>query len=79
TIGTALRFYLQTYAQSLSPYSNGVVIMVLEPVWTALIASMWFKESMTAIQLVGCLLIFLALLVNRWRAVQQLLRQVVQA
>jgi drug/metabolite transporter (DMT)-like permease len=78
TIGTAMRFYIQTYAQSLSPYSNGVVIMVLEPVWTALIAAMWFKESMSAIQLVGCLLIFLALIVNRWRAVQQFLRQILR-
>ncbi len=77
TIGTAMRFYIQTYAQSLSPYSNGVVIMVLEPVWTALIAALWFKESMSVIQLVGCLLIFLALLVNRWRAVQLFLRQIV--
>lgn len=78
TIGTAMRFYIQTYAQSLSPYSNGVVIMVLEPVWTALIAAMWFKESMSAIQLVGCLLIFLALIVNRGRAVQQFLRQILR-
>ena len=78
TIGTAMRFYLQTYAQSLSPYSNGVIIMVLEPVWTALIAAAWFKEHITAIQLLGCSLIFLALLITRWQAVQNLLKQVLR-
>ena len=76
TIGTAMRFYVQTYAQSLSPFSNGVVIMVLEPVWTAAIAAFWFKESMSPIQLLGCALIFFALLVNRWRAIQQMLKQI---
>ncbi|CAA0093199.1 Uncharacterised protein [Zhongshania aliphaticivorans] len=79
TVGTAMRFYVQTYAQSLSPYNNGVVIMVLEPVWTSLIAAMWFKESMTLIQLCGCLLIFVALLVNRWRSVQQFLKQLLRS
>ncbi|MDX1803369.1 MAG: DMT family transporter [Alcanivorax sp.] len=73
-IGTALRFLLQTYAQSLSLHSHGVVIMVLEPMWTALIAALWFGETMTASQLAGCSLIFLSLLVNRWRALRILLK-----
>lgn len=76
TVGTALRFYLQTYAQSLSPYSNGVIIMVLEPVWTALIAAAWFMERLSATQLLGCLMIFLALMITRWRALQGLLKSV---
>lgn len=66
-IGTAGRFFLQTYAQSLSTSSHGVVIMIVEPIWTALIAALWFGERMTLIQLSGCVLIFVALLVSRWR------------
>ena len=74
TVGTAMRFLVQTYAQSLSLHSHGVVIMVLEPVWTALMAAAWFGESMSPLQLLGCGLIFLSLLVNRWRAVRKLIR-----
>ncbi|EDM48949.1 DMT family transporter [Marinobacter algicola] len=65
-VGTAGRFLLQTYAQSLATHSHGVVILVLEPVWVALFAAGWFSESMSATQLAGCGLIFLALLINRW-------------
>ncbi|WP_421860616.1 DMT family transporter [Marinobacter salarius] len=65
-VGTAGRFLLQTYAQSLATHSHGVVILVLEPVWVALFAAGWFSESMSPTQLAGCGLIFLALLINRW-------------
>lgn len=74
TVGTAMRFLVQTYAQSLSLHSHGVVIMVLEPMWTALMAAAWFGEEMSALQGAGCGLIFLSLLVNRWRAVRKLIR-----
>lgn len=73
-IGTAGRFLLQTYAQSLSTNSHGVVILVLEPVWVALFAAGWFGESMSATQLGGCSLIFGSLLINRWSSVRKLLR-----
>lgn len=76
-IGSSMRFLLQTYAQSLSNHSHGVVIMVVEPVWTALLAAAWLGETMTGWQLVGCSLILMALLISRagpvghrlWRAV----------
>ena len=74
TVGTALRFLVQTYAQSLSLHSHGVVIMVLEPVWTALIAAAWFGETMNPAQLAGCALIFISLLGNRHRFVRGLLK-----
>ncbi|MDG5498981.1 DMT family transporter [Marinobacter sp. BGYM27] len=73
-VGTAGRFLLQTYAQSLSTNSHGVVILVLEPVWVALFAAGWFGESMSATQLGGCSLIFGSLLINRWSSVRKLLR-----
>lgn len=73
-IGTAARFFVQTYAQSLSAHSHGVVIMVLEPVWVALFAAGWFSETMSPSQLAGCGLIFAALLINRWNVLSKALR-----
>jgi drug/metabolite transporter (DMT)-like permease len=75
-IGTSARFFFQTWAQSLSTTSHGVVIMIIEPVWVALLAALWFAESMAPMQLAGCLLIFTALLVNRWNAVRKVLKSV---
>jgi drug/metabolite transporter (DMT)-like permease len=73
-LGSAARFLLQTHAQSLSTHSHGVVILVIEPVWVALLAAGWFGETMTAIQLTGCALIFVSLLINRAGLIQQWLR-----
>lgn len=75
-LGSAARFLLQTHAQSLSNHSHGVVIMVVEPVWVALLAAAWFGESMSTIQLTGCGLIMASLLINRASVVQQWLRTV---
>ncbi|AOY87485.1 permease [Marinobacter salinus] len=73
-IGTAGRFLTQTYAQSLSAHSHGVVILVLEPVWVALFAAGWFGETMSPMQLGGCGLIFAALVVNRWGVLSKALK-----
>lgn len=73
-IATAARFFVQTYAQSLSNHSHGVVILVLEPIWVALFGAFWFGETMSAAQLSGCALIFLALLINRWGALSRILK-----
>src|SRR5690554_5225862 len=78
-VATAGRFLLQTYAQSLSVHSHGVVILVLEPVWVAIFAAAWFGESMTALQLAGCGLIFAALLVNRWGALSRAIKGLLKA
>lgn len=73
-VGTAGRFLVQTYAQSLSNHSHGAVILVLEPVWVSLFAAGWFGETMTSVQLAGCGLIFTALIVNRWCALSKALK-----
>lgn len=78
-VGTAMRFLLQTYAQSLSSHAHGVVIMVVEPVWVALLAAAWLGESMSGIQLAGCALIFGSLLVNRAGPVRDWIRSRGQA
>ncbi|MBI42536.1 DMT family transporter [Marinobacter lutaoensis] len=77
-VGTAGRFLVQTYAQGLSAHSHGVVILVLEPVWVALFAALWFGESMAPLQMAGCSLIFAALVVNRWGALSKVVKQRIQ-
>ncbi|WLQ11290.1 DMT family transporter [Hahella aquimaris] len=69
-IATSLRFFLQTFAQSLTPVSHAAVIMTMEPVFTTLMALLWLGETMSGMQMLGCFLIFSALLINRWRAVR---------
>lgn len=72
TLATSARFLLQTYAQGLASANRAAVIMILEPVWTAIIAIFWFNQYMASSQLIGCGLILVALLVNRWQDIRQL-------
>lgn len=74
TIATAGRFFLQTYAQSLTTPSRAAVIMILEPVWTTIGSVFWFNDWMTTTQLLGCGLILLALIVNRIKRPSALLK-----
>jgi drug/metabolite transporter (DMT)-like permease len=73
-IATSLRFFMQTWAQSLASASNAAVIMTLEPVWTAILAAFWFDETMSGLQMWGCAFIFGALIVGRWRNVRSMVR-----
>jgi drug/metabolite transporter (DMT)-like permease len=74
-IGTALRFFMQTHAQSLSSNSHGVVIMIVEPIWTALMAAAWFGESLSEKELIGCVLVFISIIIIRWTLIQKLLKR----
>lgn len=65
--GTCLRFFFQVKAQGMAQVSHAAVIMTLEPVWTALLGGFWFAERMSPLQLLGCCIIFGALLISRWR------------
>ncbi|MFD2230193.1 DMT family transporter [Alkalimarinus sediminis] len=73
-IATSLRFYLQTFAQGLAPASHAAVILTLEPIWTTLLAGLWFGEVLSVMQWFGCGLIFSALLINRWHWVKLALK-----
>ncbi len=70
-IATAWRFFLQTRAQGMAPASHSAIIMVLEPIWTALLAAFWYGETMTQMQFIGCGLILVALLTTRAGALKQ--------
>lgn len=71
-LASTLRFFLQVHAQGLTTPSHAAVILMLEAVWTALLAAAWYRETMTPLQLAGCALIFAALLINRWYWVRRL-------
>ena len=75
-IATSLRFSIQTRAQGMAPASHAAIIMTLEPVWAALMAVGWLGERMSLLQVIGCGLIFMAMLVNRWPAVRYWMRLV---
>lgn len=75
-VATTLRFLIQLQGQSLTTPSHAAIILMLEPMWTALAAAWWFGETMSGRQLGGCLLIFLALVLSRWEWIRRLLRSV---
>ena len=72
-LSSSLRFFLQIKAQGMTTPSHAAVILMLEAVWAALFAAWWFNETMTLLQLLGCSLIFIALLINRWYWVRKLI------
>ena len=71
-IATSLRFSVQTRAQGLADPSHVAVIMVLEPVWVGLLGWLWYGEWLSGLQLAGCGLILLAMLIARWQGIRGL-------
>lgn len=76
-LASAARFLIQTHAQSMASSSHTAIILTLEPIWVCIITAFWFNETMTAMQLAGFTLIFLALIINRWRAVRQFIKSLI--
>jgi drug/metabolite transporter (DMT)-like permease len=74
-LATCIRFFLQVWSQSKTSASNAAIILILEPVWTAILGWLWYEHSLTLIQLLGCGLIVMALLASRWQAVRTLVRR----
>lgn len=62
-VASLLRFGLQNYAFKFSQANNAGMIMILEPMWTALLGAAYLGETLAFNQWVGCTLIFLAILV----------------
>lgn len=77
-LASSARFLLQNYARARVAASHAAIIMVLEPVWTSMLAAAFLDESMSLRQLAGCALIFTAMLVNRWSYVQAFFRSLGQ-
>jgi len=64
-IATSLRFALQTRALQFVDATHAGMIFILEPVWTAGLGALFLMERMTAMQMLGCVLIFMALITYR--------------
>lgn len=64
-IATSFRFALQNYALKFVLPSYASVIMLLEPIWTIVLGVIFLTEELSANKLMGCVLIFTALLVFR--------------
>lgn len=73
-LATSLRFLLQIWAHGMAPASHTTVILTLEPLWVVLLGVWWYGESMSAIQVTGCLLIFASVIFSRIHALTSLLK-----
>lgn len=66
-VATALRFFLQNYAQGRISATSAGFLFVLEPVCVALMAWIVFSEVFSAAQVLGSFLILVSLLVSHSR------------
>jgi drug/metabolite transporter (DMT)-like permease len=64
-IATSFRFALQNYALKFVLPSYASMIMLLEPVWTIVLGVIFLSEELSTNKLIGCALIFTALMVFR--------------
>lgn len=64
-IATSLRYLMQTIGQKHIVAANAAIIMVLEPIWTVILSILWYDEPMPFNKILGCLLIFVSLLIYR--------------
>lgn len=62
---TSLRYVLQTQGQKKVSTANASVIMILEPVWTLLLAMVMFGEHLQLQKMLGCGFILLSLFMYR--------------
>lgn len=70
-IGTNARFLLQTWGQKLSDLGNGALIMILEPVWTLLLSTLFMAENLSTTKIMGSTFVLSALLIYRLNVMRQ--------
>ena len=66
-LATCLRFVLQSWGQGRMPIARAAFILLLEPVWTALLAAWWLGSVMTAMQWLGAALLLSAIMLSRYK------------
>ncbi|OOF59887.1 DMT family transporter [Rodentibacter myodis] len=66
-IATNVRVLLQTIAQKQCHVNTAAIIMLLEPVWTLLLGYLVLNEEIFFTKIIGCLLIFSAILIYRFK------------
>ncbi|MFT3875909.1 MAG: EamA family transporter [Propioniciclava sp.] len=70
-ITTCLRFAVQLRGQKYAAVANAAIIMMLEPVFTALAATLWYGEQLPPQKIAGGVLIIVAQVWFRWRVVRE--------
>ncbi|WP_067516192.1 DMT family transporter [Endozoicomonas ascidiicola] len=70
-LSTSLRYFLYTWALKHSEPSHAVLLMILEPVWTAVMSVIWLGEILTEQKVLGCVLILTALVISRWNVIKK--------
>ncbi|WP_354623181.1 DMT family transporter [Psychromonas sp. MME2] len=64
-LATSLRYLMQTVGQKHATPANAAILMLLEPIWTLLLSVLIYEESMPINKVLGCALLFFALLFYR--------------
>jgi drug/metabolite transporter (DMT)-like permease len=62
-ISTALGYTLQVFGQKYAPATDAAILLSMEAVFAALAGFIFLGESMQGIQIVGCILIFLSVVI----------------
>lgn len=70
-IATSLRFAIQVQGQKYAAVASAAFIMMLEPVFTAVAAAIWYGEQLPLQKVLGGALILLAQFWYRWRLWRQ--------
>ncbi|MGF2616791.1 DMT family transporter [Rossellomorea vietnamensis] len=63
-LATSAAYFIQTSAQKYTTPARVAVILTMEPVFAALSSYLWIGEELTGLALVGCLFIFMGMLVT---------------
>jgi len=74
-LATGLRYLIQVRAQSMAPPHHTALIMLTQPITALLFAAIWFSETMSVMQFLGCFLIFSAMLASRAQPLFKMIRQ----
>ncbi|AHG85267.1 RhaT protein [Bibersteinia trehalosi USDA-ARS-USMARC-190] len=62
---------MQTWGQKLSDLGNGALIMILEPVWTLLLSTLFMAENLSTTKIMGSTFVLSALLIYRLNVMRQ--------
>ncbi len=69
-ISTAIGYTLQALGQKYAPATDATILLGMESVFAALAGFIFLNEKMSAIQLAGCAMIFLAVVITQLNAVR---------
>lgn len=69
-VASCLRFYLQTLSLKSTTAAHAGMILLLEPVWVTILGYMVLAQTLNKHQILGCTLIFSALLITRIKIIK---------